>query len=223
MPFFGQVWVWSLAGFLVGALLCWLLIANPARKRVEVLKDKLAVAARKPEQAPERRDTDFGDRLSEGGFQRYQSSSVVSDDDDDEDEQVPAKRDDTYDRSPERDDAHESTERAEPYGVDRDGHDADRDVVDPDDHHQEQRPAPRLSKPPRGTGFHAGNLDGSLFAQPEPAEHDTELAAETTQYIPAARTAAPVEPHEPVEAPPEVVPERDRREWYSGDDHLIDD
>ncbi|WP_424190006.1 hypothetical protein ACOBQX_14460 [Actinokineospora sp. G85] len=47
MPFFGQVWVWSLAGFLVGALLCWLLIANPARKRAAVLADTLADLRRK--------------------------------------------------------------------------------------------------------------------------------------------------------------------------------
>ncbi|PPK69474.1 hypothetical protein V5P93_006884 [Actinokineospora auranticolor] len=44
MPFFGQVWVWSLAGFLVGAALCWLLIANPARKRATQLESELAGA-----------------------------------------------------------------------------------------------------------------------------------------------------------------------------------
>jgi hypothetical protein len=47
MPFFGQVWVWSLAGFLVGALLCWILIANPARKRVADLQSRLAVSRRR--------------------------------------------------------------------------------------------------------------------------------------------------------------------------------
>ncbi|GLZ40033.1 hypothetical protein [Actinokineospora sp. NBRC 105648] len=51
MPFFGQVWVWSLAGFLVGAVLCWALIANPARKRVTELEGRLA-GARKREATP---------------------------------------------------------------------------------------------------------------------------------------------------------------------------
>ncbi|GGS22688.1 sunset domain-containing protein [Actinokineospora fastidiosa] len=44
MPFFGQVWLWSLAGFLVGALLCWALVARPARRRVIELEDSLADA-----------------------------------------------------------------------------------------------------------------------------------------------------------------------------------
>ncbi|GAA3019891.1 hypothetical protein [Actinokineospora globicatena] len=48
MPFFGQVWVWSLAGFLVGAALCWLLIALPARKRATELEGRLT-AVRKRE------------------------------------------------------------------------------------------------------------------------------------------------------------------------------
>ncbi|WP_246476764.1 sunset domain-containing protein [Actinokineospora xionganensis] len=52
MPFFGQVWVWSLAGFLVGALLCWILIANPARKRVADLQNRLAASRRREAQAP---------------------------------------------------------------------------------------------------------------------------------------------------------------------------
>ncbi|CRK60114.1 LSU ribosomal protein L4p (L1e) [Alloactinosynnema sp. L-07] len=47
MPFFGQVWLWSLAGFLVGALLCWILIANPARKRIVDLQSRLAAARRR--------------------------------------------------------------------------------------------------------------------------------------------------------------------------------
>ncbi|WP_026425770.1 hypothetical protein [Actinokineospora inagensis] len=47
MPFFGQVWVWSLAGFLVGAALCWAIVALPARRRVVELEDQLAQSRRR--------------------------------------------------------------------------------------------------------------------------------------------------------------------------------
>jgi hypothetical protein len=42
MPIFGQVWLWSSLAFLLGALLCWALVALPARRRVGELEDELA-------------------------------------------------------------------------------------------------------------------------------------------------------------------------------------
>ncbi|MFL6122577.1 hypothetical protein [Actinophytocola sp.] len=47
MPIFGQVWLWSSAAFLLGALLCWLLVARPARNRVGELEAELASRARR--------------------------------------------------------------------------------------------------------------------------------------------------------------------------------
>jgi len=41
MPIFGQVWLWSSLAFLLGAFLCWALVARPARRRVSELEDEL--------------------------------------------------------------------------------------------------------------------------------------------------------------------------------------
>jgi hypothetical protein len=41
MPIFGQVWLWSSLAFLLGAFLCWVLVARPARRRVAELEDEL--------------------------------------------------------------------------------------------------------------------------------------------------------------------------------------
>jgi len=61
MPIFGQVWLWSSLAFLLGAVLCWLLVARPARNRVGELEAQLATRARRqsgPErpEPPRRRD-----------------------------------------------------------------------------------------------------------------------------------------------------------------------
>jgi hypothetical protein len=42
MPIFGQVWLWSLAAFLLGALLCWVLVVLPVRRRISTLESRLA-------------------------------------------------------------------------------------------------------------------------------------------------------------------------------------
>ncbi|WP_037360055.1 LapA family protein [Amycolatopsis orientalis] len=44
MSIFGQVWLWSLLAFVVGAVLAWLVLARPARKRVSELETELASA-----------------------------------------------------------------------------------------------------------------------------------------------------------------------------------
>ncbi|WP_409466941.1 hypothetical protein [Amycolatopsis sp. GA6-003] len=44
MSIFGQVWLWSLLAFIVGAVLAWLVLARPARKRVHELETELASA-----------------------------------------------------------------------------------------------------------------------------------------------------------------------------------
>ncbi|SFN97944.1 hypothetical protein [Amycolatopsis rubida] len=44
MSIFGQVWLWSLLAFIVGAVIAWLVLARPARKRVRELETELASA-----------------------------------------------------------------------------------------------------------------------------------------------------------------------------------
>ncbi|MGH3878790.1 MAG: hypothetical protein ACRDSK_17300 [Actinophytocola sp.] len=47
MPIFGQVWLWSSLAFLLGALLCWALVALPARRRVGELEAELSTRFRR--------------------------------------------------------------------------------------------------------------------------------------------------------------------------------
>src|ERR1044072_3103267 len=57
MPIFGQVWLWSSLAFLLGAFLCWALVAPRARKRAAQLQAELNSRARRqgPPQRPDRR------------------------------------------------------------------------------------------------------------------------------------------------------------------------
>ncbi len=68
MPIFGQVWLWSSLAFLLGALLCWALVALPARRRVGQLEAELASRGRRQAAAgpfdrrrPQDHDDTFGD------------------------------------------------------------------------------------------------------------------------------------------------------------------
>jgi hypothetical protein len=59
MPIFGQVWLWSLLAFVIGALVTWVLLVLPIRKRIDALERRLAsVRAEKAATttAPERQD-----------------------------------------------------------------------------------------------------------------------------------------------------------------------
>src|SRR5690349_5231674 len=42
MPIFGQVWLWSLLAFLLGALLCWVLVVLPVRRRLDAVERRLS-------------------------------------------------------------------------------------------------------------------------------------------------------------------------------------
>ncbi|ALG13967.1 hypothetical protein [Kibdelosporangium phytohabitans] len=53
MQIFGQVWLWSLGSFLLGVLFTWLLLVNPARKRVTELEE---AATRQPLEPREPRE-----------------------------------------------------------------------------------------------------------------------------------------------------------------------
>ncbi|RLK60713.1 hypothetical protein [Actinokineospora cianjurensis] len=148
MPFFGQVWVWSLAGFLVGAVLCWLLIALPARKRVTELEGRLT-AVRKREARLAAEDSGYTSAIVPGltdtrddlGFvqpRRTGEDSIrrglltLSDEDENGLRSMPAPAVDghtDYDHQHDagRDDEHDRVESADRHeGVD-DREDAERD------------------------------------------------------------------------------------------------
>lgn len=52
MSVFGQVWLWSLAAFVLGALLTWLLLVRPARARVRELERRVVAHRSEPVAAP---------------------------------------------------------------------------------------------------------------------------------------------------------------------------
>ncbi|WP_410656697.1 LapA family protein [Amycolatopsis sp. lyj-112] len=52
MSIFGQVWLWSLLAFVVGALLTWLVLVLPARKRIRELESSLATAHAETSRVP---------------------------------------------------------------------------------------------------------------------------------------------------------------------------
>jgi hypothetical protein len=54
MSIFGQVWLWSVAAFALGALLAWALLARPAQARVRELERRLVRAEAAPPAAPPR-------------------------------------------------------------------------------------------------------------------------------------------------------------------------
>ncbi len=71
MPIFGQVWLWSSLAFLLGALLCWALVALPARRRVGELEDELASYDRQPRTMVQgRRHRALDDEYDEYGLRR---------------------------------------------------------------------------------------------------------------------------------------------------------
>ncbi|HVK22252.1 MAG TPA: hypothetical protein VM677_12925 [Actinokineospora sp.] len=268
MPFFGQVWVWSLTGFLVGALLCWILIANPARKRADDLQSRLAAARRREAAAePERRD--HADDLSAMAFAERPTTrgygapaALVPGFDDDErsgrdllTHATPPGQVDYFsdrgddDREYRRDDHRDERRDDRDFDSDFDGdfdgaarddrhdfdHDDDaRDVIEDredqeaafdqaefaaeharldhaetfdrdEDQYEPFADAPEAvaAEEPR----HMGSLEDRLLGAEQAL-----TAAETTQYIPAARLAEPAD--EPT------------GDWFADpapDEHLVDD
>lgn len=233
MPFFGQVWVWSLAGFLVGALLCWILIAHPARRRVADLQNRLAASRRREAQAPVSdyetsyadplpRSTDFGDDYESHEFRSTPALVPGFEPQDDYRDGFAARHDQRDDRD-ERDgqDSRRSDSgefdqalfAAEHARLDtQDDYDAEQDRADDarDEHdrHDEYDRADEQDEADERGALRLGEVEetrhaGSLLGE----------AVETTQYIPAARAA------ELSEAPAE--------QWFdkaeAGEEHLVDD
>lgn len=71
MPIFGQVWLWSLLAFLLGTVLCWLLVGRPARQRVDELEHRLsrmrADLLHAPRVEAPSRDPQYADTVNEVG------------------------------------------------------------------------------------------------------------------------------------------------------------
>ena len=175
MGIFGQVWLWSSLAFLLGAVLCWLLVALPARRRVlELEADGATRARRQPERESRRRQVD--DREDELNREYARSGGMVPGLDEDSDGSLPRRRD-----------AYEVPMNRGRF-----------DQPPPSDPFEPERSEPLFAGPPSAMS------DGGLIAPPETDAERTELAspsASATQYIPAASMNLPAPQ---LEAPPEV-------------------
>lgn len=177
MGIFGQVWLWSSLAFLLGAVLCWLLVALPARRRVlELEADGATRARRQPERESRRRQVD--DREDELSREYARSGGMVPGIDDDPDGSL---------ARPGRRDAYEVPMNRGRF-----------DQPPPPDPFAPEHSEPLFAGPPSAMS------DDGLIAPPEIDPAQTELAAPSasaTQYIPAASMNLPTPQ---LEAPPEV-------------------
>lgn len=209
MPIFGQVWLWSSLAFLLGAVLCWLLVARPARNRVGELEAQLTVRPRR-QPAPER---------PEPPRYRAGDDSLVpglgSRDDGDYGTRGYGLRDAPPPLPPERDrpapyaDAESHRDRPGSYADAEPTHDRPGPYGDSEPNRDFQSPRPLESEP---FGFSNG-----LSAPPET---DADLAepphAAATQYLDVSSGS--------LSAPPEVPPmspSPSDRGWF--DDELEGD
>jgi hypothetical protein len=199
MGIFGQVWLWSSLAFLLGAVLCWLLVALPARRRVLELEADVATRARRqPERESRRRPADDReDQLN----REYARGGMVPGIDDDPDG---SEGSDGFPSRPGRRDAYEVPMNRGRF-----------DEPPPPDPFAPERSEPLFGGPP--SAMPSAMSEGGLMAPPETDHAPTELvspSASATQYIPAASMnlptpqleTAPEVPAESFQQPPAQPP-----------------
>jgi hypothetical protein len=183
MPIFGQVWLWSSLAFLLGAVLCWLLVARPARNRVGELETQLATRVRRqavPERAEQQRrnddEADFARSMVPGLGERQadESSEYLT-------RAYALPRDNPPPLPPDRGRLAQYAEPEQPAGLTR-----------------EFAPMPPMPEPEQTFSAFGGHQ--------ELDERDTELAdqppAVATQYIDVSSGSLTAPPEVPAMSPP---------------------
>ncbi len=175
MSIFGQVWLWSLLAFVVGALLTWLVLVLPARKRIRELEGSLATVHAETSRLPAGVSLGAGAAAAAGGTAYFTKPT-----DDELDEEFAAAEEPKPDY-PETLTEHEPAQVwTEPV--------------------QEQAPEPvqdAVEEPPAETRTfepedeYEAEYRTAPEVEPEP---DPEPAAERTQFIPAAQLEPEPEP-----------------------------
>lgn len=194
MPIFGQVWLWSSLAFLLGAFLCWALVARPARKRAGQLQAELNSRARRqgPPQRPDRRRRSLDEQ-----YDAYDAGRGA-------DRDAP--------RTAVREPVRETPDpREETFG--------DLRAVPPETPAESSEPLTRAYALPQNdsglpTREPGKNSRRSLLGgQPPSSDNtDTELAdgpASATSYFDLSGGS--------LEAPPEVPSQPERRGWFDSD------
>lgn len=182
MSIFGQVWLWSLLAFIVGAILTWLVLVLPARKRVRELESSLATAHAETSRVPAGVTLGAGAAAAATGTAHLAKPSY-RDELDELDEEF-AAAEEPKPAYPETLAEHEPAQMPEPVHTPL----ATR-TFEPKDAYEAEFEAEYRTAP---------ETDVDLQPAPAPA------AAETTQYIPAAHVEPEPEP-EPKPANPYVA------------------
>ncbi|RSN19016.1 hypothetical protein DMC63_16400 [Streptomyces sp. WAC 05977] len=191
MSIFGQVWLWSLLAFVVGALLTWLVLVLPARKRIRELESSLATAHAETSRLPAGVSLGAGAAAVAGG-----TAYLAKPSHDELDEEFAAVEEPSKPAYPETLTEQEPAQQwTEP---------ADEPVKDaPEDVHEE--PEPEHS--PTQVFEPEEEYEAEYRTAPQPdsePEPDQEHPAERTQFIPAALPEPEPEP-EPEPANPYVA------------------
>ncbi|WP_037308326.1 sunset domain-containing protein [Amycolatopsis orientalis] len=180
MSIFGQVWLWSLLAFVVGALLTWLVLVLPARKRIRELESSLATAHAETSRLPAGVSLGAGAAAAAGGTAYFTKPS-----DDELDEEF-AAAEEPKPAYPETLTEHEPAQRwSEP---------AEEQAPEPaqevrEDFAEETAPEPEPVHTPLATRTFEPEEDyeaeyrTTSDVEPEPEQP----AASQTQYIPSDR------------------------------------
>ncbi len=188
MSIFGQVWLWSLLAFVVGALLTWLVLVLPARKRIRELESSLAATHAETSRLPAGVTLGAGAAAAAGGTAYFTKPSH-----DELDEEFAAVEEPKA-AYPETLTEHEPAQQPWTEPVEEKAPEPAEDVV------EETTPEPVHTPPPTRT-FEPEEYEAEYRTVPE-ADPEPESPAERTQYIPAAQ----LEPEPLPEPEPEPEP-----------------
>ncbi|MBB5854684.1 hypothetical protein ACFQ05_15355 [Amycolatopsis umgeniensis] len=187
MSIFGQVWLWSLLAFVVGALLTWLVLVLPARKRIRELESSLATVHAETSRLPAGVSLGAGAAAAAGGTAYFTKPS-----DEELDEEFAATEEPQVPKPayPETLTEHEPAQVwSEP--VQEQAPEPVQDVIEEPEHVS----APTRTFEPEDE--YEAEYRTAPEAEPEP---DPEPAAERTQFIPAAQLEPEPEPENPYAA-----------------------
>ncbi|MFK0251346.1 hypothetical protein ACIQUM_42170 [Amycolatopsis azurea] len=205
MSIFGQVWLWSLLAFVVGALLTWLVLVLPARKRIRELESSLATAHAEKTRLP------AGVSLGAGAAAVAGGTAYLAKPSHDELDEEFAAAEEPKPAYPETLTEHEPAQRPWSEPVEEQAPEPVQDVRE--DSVEETTPehsATQIFEPAEPVravepvepfepqGFEPENEYEAEYrttpqADPEP-DPEPEVAAERTQYIPAAQLEPEPEP-----------------------------
>ncbi|EME60385.1 hypothetical protein [Amycolatopsis decaplanina] len=177
MSIFGQVWLWSLLAFVVGALLTWLVLVVPARKRIRELESSLATAHAETSRLPAGVSLGAGAAAVAGGtaYLTKPSHDELDEDFAAVEEPKPAYPETLIEQAP----AQTWTESAEEQAPEpaQDVHEDVAEATVPEPEHAST--ATRTFEPEE-------EYEAEYRTAPQTApEPDPEPAAERTQFIPA--------------------------------------